>query len=182
MAAETQSHTEIAGTHEAEVKFLGLGAEGWVYFSVTVFIALVIWKKGHHALTGMLDAQIQKVKDQLAEATRLRAEAEALKADAVAKKAEADQTALDIVANAKTESENLIRDAGVQADAMIARRTKMAEDKIAAAERSAIDDVRAAATTLAAGAARQLMETSLAATTQDRLVDQAITELDRRLH
>jgi F-type H+-transporting ATPase subunit b len=182
VAEENQGHTAASGEHHAEAKFLGLGAEGWVYFSVTAFIALVIWKKGHKALTDMLDSRIQKVKDQLAEATALRSEAEALKADASRKKAEAEQTARDIVANAKTDAENLIRDAGVQADNLVSRRTKMAEDKIAAAERAAIDDVRATAATVASAAARKLLETNLDSGAKDRLVDQAIGELDRRLH
>ncbi len=182
MATENTAHTAASGEHHAEAKFLGLGAEGWVYFSVTAFIALVIWKKGHKAITDMLDARIQKVKDQLAEATALRTEAEALKADAAQKKAEAEHTARDIVANAKTEAENLIRDAGVQADTMVSRRTKMAEDKIAAAERAAIDDVRSAAANVATAAARSLLETNMDTSAKDRLVDQAIGELDRRLH
>jgi F-type H+-transporting ATPase subunit b len=172
----------MAGSDNIEQTFLGLGSEGWVYASVTVFIALVIWKKGHKVITGALDARIQKVKDQLAEATALRAEAEALKADAVKKKVEADQTALDIVANARLDAETLIKDAAVQAEAMVARRTKMAEDKIAAAERAATDDVRASAAALATAAARQILETKLDATGQNKLVDQAIGELDRRLH
>jgi F-type H+-transporting ATPase subunit b len=173
---------EASTVEHLEQTFLGLGAEGWVYASVTVFIALVIWKQGHKAITGALDARIQKVKDQLAEATALRAEAEALKADAVKKKAEADQTALDIVANARQEADTLIKDAALQANAMIARRTKMAEDKIAAAERAATDDVRATAASLATAAAKQILTTKLDSTGQNKLVDQAIGELDRRLH
>jgi F-type H+-transporting ATPase subunit b len=183
VAEEMQAHTEVAhGGEHAVARFLGLEAEQWVYLSVTIFFALVIWKKGHKMVTGVLDAHIQKVKDQLAEATKLRAEAENLKAEAVQKKADADKTALEIVANAKSDAETLVKDAAKQADTMIARRTKMAEDKIAAAERAAIDEVREKAASLAAAAARQILATRLDVSGHNSLVDQAIGELDRRLN
>jgi F-type H+-transporting ATPase subunit b len=183
MSQETTAHTEMAHAGEhVEAKFLGLGAEGWVYFSVTAFFALVIWKKGHKMILDALDSRIQKVKDQLAEATTLRNEAEAMKADAVRKKADAETTAQNIVAQAKTDAATLIKDAAIQAETMVARRTKMAEDKIAAAERSAMDDVRTTAANIATAAARNLLDSNLDAPAKDRLVDQAISDLDRRLH
>jgi F-type H+-transporting ATPase subunit b len=182
MADETHAGTTAhEGAHHGP-EFLGLGAETWVYLSVALFFALLVYKGAHKAILGGLDARIQKVKDQLAEAASLRAEAEKLKADAVAKQQEAEKTAAEIVAHAKSEASQIITDASANAEAMIARRTKMAEDKIAAAERVAADDVRATAASLATAAAQQLLKDKLDATGQAKLVDQAIGELDRRLH
>jgi F-type H+-transporting ATPase subunit b len=183
MAEETHAGTTVAhDAPHAEATFLGLGAETFVYISVALFFALVLYKGAHKAIFSALDARIQKVKDQLAEAASLRAEAEQLKADAVAKQAEAEKTAADIVAHAKTEAAQIITDAGINAEAMMARRSKMAEDKIAAAERAASDDVRATAASLATAAAHKLLKDKLDPAGQSNLVDQAIGELDRRLH
>ncbi len=187
MAEETHGELQ-AGTvaHEGgahhEATFLGLGAESWVYSSVLIFFLLVLWKGAHKMILGELDGRIQKVKDQLAEAAALRAEAEQLKADAVAKQADAEKTARDIVAHAQAEAVTIVTTAAANADAMIVRRTKMAEDKIAAAERAASDDVRASATALATAAAQKLLTDKLDASGQAGLVDKAISELDRRLH
>jgi F-type H+-transporting ATPase subunit b len=182
MADETHAGTTAhEGAHHGP-EFLGLGAETWVYLSVALFFALLVYKGAHKAILGSLDARIQKVKDQLAEAAALRAEAETLKAEALAKQQQAEKTAADIVAHAKSEAAQIITDASANAEAMIARRTKMAEDKIAAAERAAADEVRATAASLATAAAQQLLKDKLDATAQAKLVDQAIGELDRRLH
>jgi F-type H+-transporting ATPase subunit b len=58
----------------------------------------------------------------------------------------------------------------------------MAETRIAAAERAATDDVRAIAAQAATQAAHKLLSEKLDVTNRDRLVDQAIGELDRRMH
>ncbi len=182
MAEETTAGTVAHESEHHEATLLGWGAENWVYLSVLLFFVIVIYKGAHKVILGGLDARIQKVKDQLSEAASLRAEAEKLKAEAVAKQLEAEKTAADIVANAKSEAAQIVIDAAANAEAMIARRTKMAEDKIAAAERAASDDVRATAATLATAAAQKLLKDNLDAAGQADLVDKAIGELDRRLH
>jgi F-type H+-transporting ATPase subunit b len=55
----------------------------------------------------------------------------------------------------------------------------MAEDKIAAAERAAVDEVRARAAAAAAAAAEQLIRERFDAKADRRLVDQAIQGLGR---
>jgi F-type H+-transporting ATPase subunit b len=63
---------------------------------------------------------------------------------------------------------------------LIDRRTRMAEDKIAAEERSAIEQLRATAADAASKAATRLIAERHDAGTDAKLVDQAIKEIAAR--
>lgn len=168
--------------HPAEVTWLGFDASGWVSLAMLVLIGIMIWKRVPQLIGAKLDDYSSKVKAELDEAARLRKEAEDLFATYKAQADQAAQDAKDILSNAKAEAARVVAEAKTQAEETVARRTRMAEEKIAAAERAAADDLRARAADLAVETARKaIVETSGAAVHKD-LVDQAIGELDRRLH
>jgi hypothetical protein len=87
--------------------------------------------------------------------------------DAEAMKAAAEEEAKLIVSRAKSD-----------ATALIGRRAQAAEEKIAAAERAAIADVRKAAATAAAAAAAQLIAAHHDAKADAALIDQSIAALN----
>jgi F-type H+-transporting ATPase subunit b len=60
---------------------------------------------------------------------------------------------------------------------MVARRQRMAEDKIAAAERAAIADVKARAVTAAAAASRKLIVKAHDKQADEKLADEVIASL-----
>ena len=70
--------------------------------------------------------------------------------------------------------------AKTDAETLIARRSRMAEDKIAAAERSAVAELRARAANAAAAAAAQIIGEKLDAGTDKALVDRTISGLGTR--
>ena len=74
-------------------------------------------------------------------------------------------------------AEGIVAQARNDASALIERRGKMAEDKIAAAERAAIAEVRAKAANAAAAAAAKLIAEGHDAGADRALVDQAIAGL-----
>ncbi|MEO6581685.1 MAG: hypothetical protein ABIN68_02620 [Sphingomicrobium sp.] len=158
--AEEQS--TAAGTHvpveHQEATALGLNAGGWVAIAMLVVFAVMIWKKVPAAITRALDGRIAAIRSQLDEATALRKEAEALRAEYEKKAKAADQ----------------------EAAAMIERRTRMAEDKIAAEERAAIDGLRSAAATAATRAAETLIVEHHGPDADAKLVSQTIAELPSR--
>jgi F-type H+-transporting ATPase subunit b len=57
----------------------------------------------------------------------------------------------------------------------------MALDRIAAAEKAAVDEVRLAAAEVATAAARQVIAEGLSAEADSRLIDRAITQLPSAL-
>ena len=182
MATETHATTEANGAaHGSDhgPTLLGLSAEGWVYVGLTIFILLAIFvAKAPKIITDALDARIAETRRTLDEAKAIRAEAEALlgKAQAQSKASAGDAAA--IIGHAEAEAKALLSQAKIQATGLTARRAKMAEDKIAAAERSAIADVRATAASAAAGIAAQVIAQSHNVSADRALIDGAIARLN----
>jgi F-type H+-transporting ATPase subunit b len=176
---ETISNTETPGGEEHAVPAaLGFDATMLVALAMIVVILLAIWKKVPAMVAGALDKQISGIKAQLDQATALRAEAEAIKAEYEAKAQQAAQDAIDMKAAAEEEAKLIVAQANIDATALIGRRAKAAEEKIAAAERTAIADVRAKAASVSAAAAAQLIAAHHDAGADAALIDQSISSLN----
>ena len=182
---ETGEHaatTEAAEGHGpvAEPAVWGvLDATVFVSLSMLVVIALMLWKKVPAAIGRALDKKIAGIREQLDEAARLRSEAEALRAEYEAKAAAAGAEAQAMLDRARHEADAIVQQAKTDAAALVERRTRMAEDKIAAAERSAIAEVRAKAVTAATIAAERLIRDQHDATADRAMVDRTIAGLSR---
>ncbi|MCB2014184.1 MAG: F0F1 ATP synthase subunit B [Sphingobium sp.] len=148
-----------------------------VSVSMAVFIAVLIWKKVPALIGKALDDRIAGIRSQLDEAAKLRAEAEALKSEYQAKLAGAEKDAEALRARAEEEAGLLVAEAKANATALVKRRQKMAEDKIAAAERTAIADIRAKAVSAATGAAAALIAENHDAAADKTMVDSTIKGL-----
>jgi F-type H+-transporting ATPase subunit b len=85
-----------------------------------------------------------------------------------------------LLERAKHEADEIVAKAKTDAEALIERRTRMAEDKIAAEERTAIEQLRATAADAATKAAARLIAERHDASTDEKLVDQAIKEIAGR--
>ena len=175
------SNTETAHTEVAEhgVPYaLGMDPTGWVALSMVAVFSIMLWKKVPAMIGAALDKQIASIREQLDAASNLRVEAEALKAEYVKKTKDAAKDAESVKAAAAKEADDIIAQAKSQVTALIARRTQMAEDKIGAAERAAIADVRAKAAAAAAGAAAMLIASGHDAKADKPLVDATIEQLN----
>ena len=150
---------------------------GWVGLSMLAVFALFSWKNVPGAVGKALDGKIAEIRAQLDEAKQLRAEAEALKAEYQAKSAAADGEAKAMLDRAHAESASIVAKAKTDAEALVERRTQMAEAKIAAEERAAVDEVRAVAAKAATAAAGHLIAERNDANSDKALVDQAIAAL-----
>ena len=142
----------------------GLEDYQWVSLAMLALIAIIVWKKVPVSVAGGLDKKIAEIKEQLDEAKTLRAEAEKLRDEYAAKIASAEADA--ILAKAEADS-----------DAMVVRRQRMAEDKIAAAEREAIEGVRASAANAAAAASRKIIAERHDSEADRKLADEVIASL-----
>jgi F-type H+-transporting ATPase subunit b len=146
--------------------------EFWVLVSFLIFFAVFggrLWS----ALAGMLDARASAIRAELAEAQRLRTEAETMLA-------EAQRARTEVLARSHVEAARLQEAAIAEADASGKRREKLALDRIAAAEKAALTEVRQTAADIATRAAEQVLSQGLGDNEQ-RLVDQAIADLPRAL-
>lgn len=181
VVAGTQANgrVEAVGEHEGPT-LLGLGAEGWVYVGLTIFLLLAIFvAKAPRRITDALDQRIADTRRQLDEAKALRGEAEALLAQAKARDAASAGDAAAVIAHAEAEAAALLAKAEADLTDLIARRRTMAEDQIAAAERGAIAEVRARAADAATRAAAAIIAERHGANADKALIDRTISGLAR---
>lgn len=155
--------------------------EFWVAVSFVLFVVLA-GKPIYRGITGQLDARAMRIKTQLDEAQRLRDEAQQLLSEYQRKQRDAVREAEDILTHAKDEAARLKAEAAANLEATLARREKMAMDKIAQAEAQALKDVRNEAIEIAVAAAGRVLARSIDDQRQAALVDQAIGELEGKLH
>jgi len=174
--AVTEAHGGPVG-HGPEPTAVFMDATGWVSMAMLIFLAILVWKKVPAVIAGVLDQRIADIRKQLDEAATLRKEAEALKAEYEAKIAAAAKDAETLRIHAAEEAAQAIEDAKIKAAELIARRQKMAEDKIAAAERGAIADIRARTVKAATAAAAALIVQNHGSTADATMVDQAIGKI-----
>ena len=176
--AEPTAHTEVpAEQHAAPAAFGIVTAPAVIAFCVFLVILFLIWKKVPAAIAKSLDKKIEAIRDQLAEAESLRKDAEALKTEYEAKVTSADQEAAAMVERARHEADAIVSKAETDAKALVERRKLMAEAKIAAEERAAVDELRATAAKAATAAAAKRIAERNDASSDKALVDQAIASL-----
>jgi F-type H+-transporting ATPase subunit b len=152
----------------------------WVAISFVIFWVL-LGGKAWTALTGILDKRAETIRAELAEASRLRQEAEAMLRDATAQREQAMANAHKLLEGAKLEASSLAAAAAAEAAATATRREKMAMDRISAAEKSAVDDVRTIAAEVAAIAAASVIRDTLDEAADAVLIDRGIAGLPAAL-
>lgn len=149
--------------------------------ALVLFLALIVYLKVPGMITKALDGRIKAIETELAEAERLRLEAKFLLEEYESKRQAAAKEAEDIVTAAREEAFRLTAEAKTSLEALIARRTKAVEDKIAQAESQAVAEVRARSADVAVEAARVLLTRQMASK-GDALVDQAIKDVGAKLN
>src|SRR6201996_844516 len=112
--------------------------ENWVAIGFLCFLGLLAYLGAHRKMIEALDNRRSRIKAELDEARKLREEAQALLAEFERKGREAENEAGAIIAVAKAEAERLPRAAEAPLEDFVARRTKMAEQKIVQAEAQAL--------------------------------------------
>ncbi len=132
-------------------------AEFWVGVAFFVFVAFLGYVGAHRMILASLDQRRDKIKSELDEARRLREEAEKLLAEYRRRQRDAESEAQTIIRNAQAEAERVAEEAHARLEELIARRTAIAQTKIAQAEAQALADVRAAAADAAVVAAEKIL-------------------------
>jgi len=178
-AVASVEHGSDAG-HAEPAAFGLITAPMFISIAMLVVIAIMVWKKVPAAIGRALDSKIALIRDQLAEAESLRKEAEALKAEYEARSNSAEAEAAALIQRAHGEADEIVAKAKADAEALIERRSRMAEDKIAAEERAAVKQLRAAAADAAARAAGRLIAERDDPAADERLVNRTIAELGKR--
>jgi F-type H+-transporting ATPase subunit b len=159
-----------------------MDATFWATVALVIFLAVVFYFKAPAAISKALDERANRIRNELEEARRLREEAQQLLAEYQRKRKEAEQDAADIVAAAKREADILVDEAQKKTEEYVARRAALAEQKIAQAEREAINEVRSSAVDIAVEAARTLLAGKIDATIGTELFKSSVQEVKSKLN
>jgi F-type H+-transporting ATPase subunit b len=157
-------------------------AEFWVAASFFIFIGILVYVGVHKKIAEALDHRRDRIKAELDEARRLREEAQALLAHYRQKQKEAEGEAAAILTSAKADAERMTLEAEAKMSEFVARRTKMAEAKIAQAESQALADVRAAAADAAVTAAERILKDTAKGNLADDLLARGIEDVKNKLN
>jgi F-type H+-transporting ATPase subunit b len=146
-----------------------------------IILVAIVYKPLARIILGALDGHGAKVRSELDEARRLRDEAQGLLAEHQRKVAAGEDQAKAIVERARTEAERLIERHQVELEASLQRRTEQAMDRIAREEARALQEVRTRAATLAIRTTERLLADQLDGQRAQALLDDAISEVGRKL-
>ncbi|MEP2890759.1 F0F1 ATP synthase subunit B [Tateyamaria sp.] len=153
-----------------------------VLIAFILFIAVLFYFKVPSMISKMLDERSTGIQSELSEARALREEAQALLASYERKHKEVQAQADKIVAQAKVDAEAAAEQARADLATSIERRLATAEDQIESAQASAIKEVRDTAASVAVAAARDVIAKQMTAADANSLVDDAIAQVDSKLH
>lgn len=157
-------------------------AEFWVAIAFLILMGVFGYVGVHRTIFKALDNRADRIRAELDDAMRLKEEAAQLVAEYRAKREAAEREAQDIIASARQDAERIAHEAKAKTEDFVARRTAMAETKIAQAEAQAIADVKAAAADAAVAAASTVLAGSTKGAVADQLINQGITELRQKLN
>jgi F-type H+-transporting ATPase subunit b len=153
-----------------------------VAIGFVIFVGVLLYFGVPGMITRMLDARAVRIKQELDEARALRDEAQTLLAGYERRQKEVKAQAEDIVTAARAEAEKAAETAKEDIRNSVARRLKTATEQIAAAEQSAIRQIKDQAVTVAVAAAGDVLRDRMKAADANRLIDAAISEVGDKLH
>ncbi|WP_028034233.1 F0F1 ATP synthase subunit B [Chelativorans sp. J32] len=159
-----------------------MDATFWALVALVIFVGILLYIKVPAKLAGSLDARADRIRNELEEARRLREEAQQLLAEYQRKRREAEEEARDLVEAAKREAKVIVSDAKSKTEEYVSRRTALAEQKIAQAERDAVNEVRARAVDVAVAAAGKLLAEKVDSRTGEELFKASLQDVKTRLN
>lgn len=163
--------------------FVSLGNTDFVVLlAFLLFVGVLIYLKLPGMIGDILDRRAQGIRAELDEARALREEAQTVLASYERKQKEVQEQAGRIIAAAREDAQLAAEQAKEDLRQSIVRRLAAAEDQIASAEASAIKEVRDRAISIAVAAANQVLAKQMTTAKGNSLIDEAIDEVEAKLH
>lgn len=168
-------------SNDERLQMIELDAEFWVAVAFAAFLAVLAYFGAHKMLLKLIDQRRDLIEAELDEAMRLKIEAKVLLVRYQRKQHEAAREARAILAGAHAEVDRMLAEAKSKTDEFVARRTRMAEGRIAQAEVQALADVRSAAAEAAVAAAGKILAETVRDGVAYHLIDKGIEEIKTTL-
>jgi F-type H+-transporting ATPase subunit b len=113
----------------------------WVFIAFIIFVSIALYLKVPKMITKLLDEQIDKIRNELDEARRLKEDANSLLAEYERNIESANKEAEIIINQAKTNVEMYEQKSNKKIEEFILRSEKQSVEKIDQAEKSAINKI-----------------------------------------
>lgn len=153
----------------------------WVAISFIIFV-VAAFVFGRKSVIDGLDGKIDSIRKEIATAESLRDQAQALLADYQKKQSAASQEAGKIIEQAKTQAEQLHKNAEADFTTTMERKEAMLKERILRMEESAMDDIRRYAAELAINATTQIIAQKMDAASAEKLADASIRKVADNLN
>lgn len=155
--------------------------EFWLLVAL-VILGAAVWRPVRDRVLPALDARAAKIRADLEEAQRLHEEAKALLAKYQRQLHEGERLAADIVRRAEGEQRRLEERMKADFEALVARRTRQAEERIQQEEARALARVRATTAELAVGATRRVLAERVGPEEGRAILARALEDVQKKLH
>jgi F-type H+-transporting ATPase subunit b len=153
-----------------------------VLIAFLLFIGVIMYLRVPGLLGGQLDKRADGIRGELDQARSLREEAQTLLASYERKHKEVQEQSERIIVHAKEEAALAAEAAKAELKKSIARRLAAAEDQIASAQAAAVKEVRDTAVSVAIAAASDVIAKQMTAAGGNKLIEDAIKEVEAKLH
>ena len=154
----------------------------WVAIAFLLFIALLVFFKLPSAIADALDSRAVKIKNDLNEAENLLKKAQDLLATYQKKQRDAADDAMAIKLSAEKEAERLTVEGEERLIALLQRREDLIIERIAQAEAKALSDLKARTADIAMDATQEILATMVSPSKSDKMLNEAISSLSKRLN
>src|ERR1700743_2896120 len=154
----------------------------WEFLGLLIVIGIILWQRVPAMVAKTLDERAITIQNELTQARQLREEAEAVLVRYTERAGRAQAEADVILAQAKAAAERFAKDSETQLKALVERRARQAQDRIARAEAQAMAEIRAMAADAAVAASSQIIAARLDETKAGALIDASIKDLGGKLN
>lgn len=184
-AAVTESSTHAEAAVQTSAPLLPeeilSNPETWIVVAFVLFIAVFLRYLAPKIGQG-LDARADKIREQLEQASRLRAEAEALLASYQLAQEKLLKEAESIIETAKRDAITLRVHAAEELKIALDRRSQQAQEKIARAEAEAVSAIRSRIIETATERARGILAERGQSQSEAQTVDRALAAIAQQVH
>ena len=153
-----------------------------VLLAFLLFIAVLFYFRVPTLIASLLDKRAETIRSELSEARTLREEAQSILASFERRQKEVQDQAGRIVETARKDAEAEAVSAREALDAIVARRLAAAQEQIASAQVAAEREVRNKAIKVAVAAAQSIIISQMTSTRSNKLIENAVLEVDAKLH
>ncbi len=147
-----------------------------------IFIVGLLWKYLVPMITRAMDNRALQIKEELDHAMMLREEAQVLLAQYQKRQRESLQEAENIIQQANMEARRITKEAEEEVESALKKRMQLANDKIAQAERKALQEVQNHIIDITVAATRQIISDKLDTKARNDLLKVAAQDIEQKMH